>query len=279
MSHHLFCFGFGYVAEKLVKLTAAAEANWEFSGTKRSECSNHLANIYEFDSLLSIPTDVTHILISIPPKEEGDLVFEKFAKHISKLKNLQWVGYLSTTGVYGDTKGGVVDEESPINPSNPFSKRREISEKLWTDFAEKYDVPLFIFRLAGIYGPGRSVIDQVLAGKAKIIDKPEQVFSRMHVHDIAHALQLSMQNPLKPGIYNLADDAPCNSEELVSYACKLLNMDSPKPVSLEKAELSEMGRCFYSECRRVSNEKVKKELDLKLKFPSYKEGILYILNS
>lgn len=279
MMNHLFCFGFGYVAQKLVRIISASEKDWTFSGTKRVQTNNFMANIYEFDSLISIPSDVTHILISIPPKENGDIVFEKFEKHISKLPNLQWIGYLSTTGVYGDTKGEWVNEDSPINPANQFSKRREVAEKMWTDFAAKFDIPIFIFRLSGIYGPGRSVIDDILIDKVKIIDKKDQVFSRVHVHDIAHAIQLSMQNPLKPGIYNLADDYPCGKEEVVNYACKLLNIEPPKPVSLEDSGLSEMGKNFYKENRRVSNEKVKNELGLKFKFPTFKEGVLHILNS
>lgn len=282
MSHHLFCFGLGYVADRLIKLLSASEKDWMFSGTKRVATGGYaagLAEVHEFDNLLALPTDVTHVLISIPPHEDGDLVFNKFGPHLARLKKLEWLGYLSTTGVYGDTKGEWVNEDSPINPGSPFAKNREISEQIWANFCEKNKIPYFIFRLSGIYGPGRSVINRVLAGKAQIIDKPEQVFSRIHVHDIAHAIQLSMHNPLKPGVYNLADDYPCNSEELITYTCKLLNIDSPKPIPLEKAELGEMGKHFYNECRRVSNEKVKKDLGLKLKFPTYKEGILHILNS
>lgn len=279
MDRHLFCFGFGYLAKAVSKHVDATERHWVFSGTKRVVVNEPDVKIYSFESMLSIPKDVTHILISIPPKDEGDIVLSKFAKHITKLKNLQWIGYISTTGVYGDTKGEWVDEESPINPSNPFAKRRILAEQQWHDLCEKYNIPLVIFRVSGIYGPGRSSIETLLADKAHIIDKPDQVFSRIHIDDIAHIVHESIEQPEKYQVYNLADDYPCNPKEVTEFACSLINIAPPQPVKLEDANLSEMGKVFYSECKRVSNKKVKDRFKIKLKYPTYKEGLVGIMNS
>lgn len=279
MDRHLFCFGYGYCAKAVVSHVSVSERHWKFSGTKRAKTKEDDVEIYQFDSMLAIPRDVTHILISIPPKDDGDIVLSRFAQHINKLPKLQWIGYISTTGVYGDAKGEWVDEESPINPSNPFSKKRILAEHQWQDFCQKYKLPLVIFRIAGIYGPGRSAIDQILTDKAMIIDKPDQVFSRIHIDDIAHIIHASIETPTPGEVFNLADDAPAAPKDVTEFACTLLNVAPPKPVKLEDANLSEMAKIFYSECKRVRNNKVKDRFKIKLKYPSYKEGLMGIMNS
>lgn len=280
MDRHLFCFGYGYCAQAVVKHMAVSEKDWTFSGTKRNKINDQFAEVHQFDSMLALPRDITHILVSIPPKDDGDVALQRFAKHIAMLPKLQWVGYISSTGVYGDAKGEWVDENSPIQPNNPFSKKRILAEHQWQDFCGQHKIPLTIFRIAGIYGPGRSALDQVLSDKAVVIDTPNHVFSRIHIDDIAHIIHEAIEDyKHSEGIFNLADDNPSSAKDVIQYACTLLNVPSPKPVTLEEANLSEMGKVFYSECKRVKNEKVKKHFKLKLKYPSFREGLMGIMNS
>lgn len=268
MAKHLFCFGLGYVAQALIA-ELSKDSEWKFSGTKRSDSHIHGVAVFNYDNLAILPRNITHILVSIPPKDEGDVVVKQFSKQIKMLPNLKWVGYLSATGVYGDTRGAWVDENSALNPGNVVSKKRLIAEHQWQDLS----VPLNIFRLSGIYGQGRSAIEQVLSGTAKIIDKPEQYFSRIHVEDIIQVLIKTIEKEITNETYNLADDLPSNPREVIEYACELLKIAPPKPIKLEEAELSEMGKIFYSENKRVKNDKIKNQLSIKLKYPTYKEGL------
>ncbi len=268
MANHLFCFGIGYVATHLIS-SIKQQSNWKISGTKRTDTNIEAVDIFNYDDLAILPRDITHILISIPPKDEGDIVVKQFGKQIKMLPNLKWVGYLSATGVYGDTKGNWVDENSPLVPTNPFSKKRLIAEQQWQDLG----LPLNIFRLSGIYGPERNAIEQAKAGHAKIIDAKDQVFSRIHVADIVQVLIATIDNNIKDEIFNLADDNPSSAREVVEFAYEILTLPPPKPIKLEDAELSEMGKVFYSENRRVKNDKIKNVLGIKLKYPSYKEGL------
>lgn len=265
----LFCFGYGYVAQHL-KASLHSAGGWKFNGTKRADYNEDGIRIVTIDDLLLIPRDTTHILISTPPQENGDLVFHRFARQIEKLQNLTWLGYLSTTGVYGNTDGKLVDETTPTNPSNLFAKRRVIAEEQWLEFFNVAKIPTHVFRLAGIYGDGRSMTDQVRAGTARIIDKPDQVFSRIHVDDIVQTLIASIDKPNPGNIYNLADDYPCNPREVIEYICEKLSVEPPKAIKIEDAELSEMGKIFYSENKRVSNVKIKTDLGITLKYPSFK---------
>lgn len=273
MINHLFCFGFGYVAQKLVANLSSKE-EWKFSGTKRSEFHHHCVDIINYNDLMLIPRDVTHILVSIPPKDEGDIVANDLAKQIKMLPNLQWLGYLSATSVYGDTLGKWVNEDSPLNPRTPHAKRRVIAEEQW----QSLDLPLNIFRLSGIYGPGRSAFDRIHSGHIQIIDKPEQVFSRIHIDDIIQVLERSIESKDAREIYNLADDLPSSSKEVFEFAYNLMSNTPPKPVKLEDADLTEMGRNFYSECRRIQNAKIKDKLGIQLKYPTFKEGMKSIFS-
>lgn len=273
--NHLFCFGLGYTAKRLVT-RLSAEGAWKFSGTSRSTLHFPNTEMHIFDALLLLPDDITHILISIPPKETGDLVYNRFLAQIAKLKNLKWLGFLSSTTVYGDHKGEWTTEESVVNLGNPLARYRLIAENQWLDAHKDLKIPSHILRIAGIYGPGRSALERAISGHLKIIDKSDTIFSRIHVDDIVSALILSI-NATNPGsTYNLSDDYPCNPRENSEFACKILGITPPNPIPLAEAELSEIGLGFYAQSKRVSNKKVKTELGLTLAYPSYKEGLIAI---
>lgn len=275
---HLFCFGIGFTATRLARKLSAE--GWKISGTCRNaqkceELKKENISAYVFDDLREENLEgVTHILHSIQPNESGDIVINKHLPIIKRIKTLEWVGYLSTTGVYGDHKGEWVDENTPVNPPNERSRFRADAENSWLDSG----LPVHIFRLSGIYGPGRSAIDDVRAGEARRIYKEGQVFSRIHVDDITQTLMSSIKNPNRGEIYNCADDMPAPQHEVIEYACKLLNVPPPPLIDFKKAELSEMARSFYMNNRRVSNKKIKQELKIKLLYPSYKEGLLSLIN-
>lgn len=220
-----------------------------------------LENIWDMDS-------VTHILSSVPPDADGDCILSQHIDDLRKIKNLQWVGYLSTTGVYGDTKGGWVDENSPLNPPNDRSRYRMEAEQEWLDSG----LPVHIFRLSGIYGVGRSSIDSLKDGTARRIEKQNQFFSRIHVDDIVQILQASIEKPNPGSVYNCADDLPSSQEEVVAYAAELIGVEPPPLVPFEKAELSDMARSFYQSSRKVKNYKIKNELGVELKYKDYKDG-------
>lgn len=277
--NHLFCFGFGYTAQRLVqKLNALEPEAWKFTGTNRSPISGSMSKYsIIFDDCLRIPDDVTHILISIPPKENSEIVYNLFITQITKLKKLEWLGYLSATSVYGDKKGEWVDETSDTSNCGDVGEKRLMAESMWLDTATRDKIPVQIFRLAGIYGPGRSAIESAIAKKLHIIDKPDAVFSRIHVDDIVQTILFSMDAPKPKAIYNVADDYPCNPREVAEYACKLLGIKAPEPLTIDAANLSEMGKYFYSQSKRVSNNKIKEDLGVELLYPTFKEGLEAIL--
>jgi nucleoside-diphosphate-sugar epimerase len=185
----------------------------------------------------------------------------------------EWIGYLSTTGVYGNHNGGWVDEETTLAPSTQRGKFREMAENSWT----KLDMNLHIFRLAGIYGPGRGPFSKVRNGTARRIIKKGQLFSRIHVDDIAQTLLASIKSPRKGAIYNVCDDNPAPPEDVIAYAAELLGMPVPEAIDFDKADMSPMAKSFYAENKKVSNELIKKELGIKLKFPDYKTGLRSLL--
>lgn len=274
---HLFCFGLGYTALHLI--SSLDQEDWLFSGTTRSNINLSNVTNYIFDEIVSLPNDVTHILISIPPKDSGDLVIERFAKHLPRLKNLKWIGYLSTTGVYGDYQGAWVDEDSPLNPGNQLAKNRALAEQQWLKLMQDNNLPLQIFRLTGIYGNGgRNPLERILTENVDIIHKPNQYFSRIHVDDIVNILTASMRQSPQGEIFNLADDLPSQPAEVLEFAYKLLSKIPPTPISYEQADLSERAKVFYSESRRVKNDKVKKHFNIKLIYPTYKEGLRAIFD-
>ena len=210
----------------------------------------------------------THILASIPPGPDGDPALLALSPVWSP-KAGTWIGYLSTTGVYGDRAGGWAFEDDAPTPLSVEAKRRAEAEAAWRALAS----PAHVFRLPGIYGPGRSALEQVLSGTARRIDKPGQVFSRAHRTDIVSALTASMAKPNPGRIYNICDDHPCASGEVIVEACRLLGREPPPLIAFEAAGLSEMGKRFYSECKRVSNARAKDELGWELTFPTYFKGL------
>lgn len=279
---HLFCFGFGYSAEHLARRLAAE--GWRISGT--ATAAQGVAHIRHlgYDGLIcdgASPTpeltallgSATHVLVSVPPVEGEDVVLRWHAPDIAAAKCVAWIGYLSTVGVYGDRQGGWVDETTPPAPISDRSRHRLAAEEAWLAFGAAHARRVEIFRLAGIYGPGRSVVDELRKGTARRVVKPGQVFNRIHVADIARTLAAAMQAPGHHRIYNVADDEPTDSETALLYAADLLNMTPPPAIAFSAAQLSPMAQSFYAECKRVSNRRIKADLGVRLAYPTYREGL------
>lgn len=282
LENNLFCFGYGYSCSWLGQKLLSTD-NWSVAGTTRDREKKTLMResgirSYLFDNEHAIPDplymmrDVTHIIISTPPSDEGDPSFLAHARDIVKLPNLKWVGYLSTTGVYGDRNGEWVDENSGTRPTTRRGSRRLKAEEQWLSLLDN-DVPVHVFRLAGIYGPGRSALDSIRSGVARRIHKPGHAFSRIHVEDIVQILMTSMLNPVAGEIYNMCDDEPAPSHEVIDYACQLLGMDSPPLIDFDSVDMAPITRSFYADNKRVKNEKIKNTLDVLLKYPNYREGL------
>jgi len=278
----LFCFGLGFSALALARRLLAE--GWAVAGTTRSEekaaaLAAEGMEVFPFDRERprEIPASAlagtTHLLSSIAPDEEGDPVIDSYGVALAAASDLQWVGYLSTTGVYGTRDGGWVDEDSDLRPSAARSRRRVAAEEAWLAAWREYGLPVHVFRLAGIYGPGRSMLDTVRAGRAKRIDRPGQVFSRIHVDDIAAVLRASIDRPNPGRVYNVCDDDPAPPAEVTAYACGLLGVEPPPLVPLEEAGLSPMGLTFWSDNKRVSNRRLHEELGVDLQYPTYKAGL------
>jgi len=271
----LFCFGLGYTARALARSLHAD--HWTVAGTSRDGAAADYPTV-PFDGQRGLPggalDDVTHILVSIPPDEGSDPVLRCCsAELIARARRLAWVGYLSTTGVYGDHGGGWVDEDTPRTPLTDRARRRVAAEDDWLALQRDHGVPVHVFRLAGIYGPGRNQAEAVLDGSAKRIIKQNQVFSRIHVDDIVGVLRASMARPAPGRIYNVADDDPAPPQDVVAFAANLLGRPVPPEVVFEEAEMTPIARSFYSESKRVSNRRIRQELGYKLRYPTYREGL------
>lgn len=286
---HLFCFGLGYSALALSRLLV--REGWQVSGTCREEKRQaHLQaegfNVVRFDRDHPLPAavaaldGVTNVLSSVPPDAQGDPVLESCRRTLIAHHGLRWVGYLSTTGVYGDTGGIEVDETAPLRPTVERSRRRVAAERQWLDLFRAAAVPVHVFRLAGIYGPNRSPLDQVRRGEAKRLLRPGHLFSRIHVDDLATILRASMARPQPGYVYNVCDDTPAMQSDVVAYACELLGIEPPPLVPFEEAEshLSPMARSFWRDNRRVANTRLKRELGICLRYPDYRAGLRAILD-
>ena len=265
----LLSIGHGYVAQALAR--RLRPLGLRVIGTTRSPGKaarlDVEARIWPGDDLSDLLTEATHVLSSVAPQEGADPVLQAFGAQIADA-GPRWVGYLSTTGVYGDRSGGWVDETSELRPSTDRGAARVAAERGW----QALGVPLHIFRLPGIYGRGRSALDRLRAGTARRIVKPGQVFSRAHVEDIAQVLAASMERPA-PGIYNVADDEPAPPQDVIAFAAELLGVTTPPEVPFDEAELSPMARSFYSESKRVRNDLIKRKLGVRLLYPTYREGL------
>ena len=282
---YLFCFGLGYSALALAR--RLAELAWTVTGTCRSTEKAPLLRDAGFPAVLfdrDRPVDVealegvTRLLVSIPPDAVGDPVLARHGDDIAAMSGLCWLGYLSTTGVYGDRGGGWVDETAQLRPTGERGRRRVAAEQGWLGLWRNRGVPVHIFRLAGIYGPGRSAFDALRAGSAKRIGKPGQVFSRIHVEDLASVLIASLQKPRPGAVYNVCDDDPAPPEVVVAHAAGLLGVEAPPLVPLDAAELSPMARSFYDDNKRVSNRLIKTELEVSLRYPDFRAGLAAILS-
>lgn len=287
MTHQnkLFCFGYGYTCTFLGEALKKRGHDWKLSGTTRSIKKRTAlreigieTHIFDKEKPLADPNlwlkGTTHLLISTPPDHEGDYAFEIHAEDILHLMpDIQWIGYLSTTGVYGDRDGGWVDETSEMRPSSIRGTRRLLAEEQWLSLFKDHGLPIHIFRLAGIYGPGRSAIDSVRVGIARRIMKAGHAFCRIHVEDLVSTLLASMNNPHPGQIYNVADDEAAPSHEVIAYASRLLGRDPPPLVRFEDANLAPITLSFYSDNKRVSNAKMKKDLGVELKYPNYRLGL------
>ncbi len=282
----LFCFGLGYSAGRLARTLMAD--GWAVGGTCWSaDAVNQLraqdidAHLFDGDAAMATIhaalAGTTHLLNSIPPGEDGDPVLALHGADLAACAGLQWAGYLSTTGVYGDTDGAWVDETSPVAPTGIRARRRVQAERAWFDLWDGQDAAAHIFRLAGIYGPGRSALDAARRGAGHRIIKPGHVFSRIHVDDIVTVLRASMARPNPGAVYNVCDDAPAASAAVTCFACDLLGITPPPEIAFDDADLSPMARSFYADNRRVRNRRIHDELGVKLAHPNYKSGLRAIL--
>jgi dTDP-4-dehydrorhamnose reductase len=282
----LFAFGLGYSAEALARRLIAQ--GWDIAGTARDAdkierlarggyAMTHFAGEPDNPEVAPLLTGTTHLLLSIPPRGDGDPVLAHYSDAIAKLPSLAWIGYLSTVGVYGDHGGDWIDESTSPSPSNERTRARVDAERAWLAFGETTDCPVQVFRLAGIYGPGRSALDKLMAGTARRIVKPGQVFNRIHVEDIASVLEASIARPRSGAVYNVADDDAAPPGEVVAYAAELAGLPPPPEVLFEAADLTPMARSFYGNSRRVSNARIKSELGVALRYPTYREGLAALL--
>lgn len=276
----LFCFGLGYSARLLAGRLAVQ--GWAIRGTTRSQdkarsLEHQGFRVYPFARDRPLPAgalaDVSHVLTSIAPDEIGDPVLDTHRADLAALPGLGWVGYLGTTAVYGDRQGAWVDEEATIDPTLARADRRARAEAAW----RRSGLPVHIFRLAGIYGPGRNAFVNLKEGTARRIVKPGQVFSRIHVEDIATVLEASIVRPRAGAIYNVCDDEPTPPQDVVAYAAALLGIEPPPEQPYETADLSPMARTFYRDNRRVRNDRIKRELGVTLAYPTYREGLAALL--
>lgn len=280
MTKTLLSFGHGFSARALSPLLLAR--GWTIHGTTRSPdkadalSAQGVTPILWPDGDLSEALDsATHILISAGPDADGDPVLNMCGDRIAAIApRLEWVGYLSTTGVYGDHQGGWVTEDTPLTPSTRRGKMRVDAEAAWQAIP---GLPLHIFRLAGIYGPGRGPFEKVRQGTARRIVKPGQVFSRIHVDDIAQVLLASIDRPNPGAAYNVCDDDPAPPEDVIGHAAELLGLPLPPEVPFDEADMTPMARSFYAESKRVDNSRMKTELGVTLIHPDYRTGLRALL--
>ena len=278
----LVCIGLGYTAQ--VFAARVASQGWRVIGTaKTADGAARIASLgYEalpFDG--AVPSDAlrtalasaTHVLVSAPPDAAGDPLLRHHAGDLPP--SLFWIGYLSTVGVYGDHGGAWIDEATQPKPASTRSIWRLAAEQAWLDLAARTGIRTEIFRLAGIYGPGRGPLESVRNGTARAIIKPGQVFNRIHVEDIANVLAASIARPPSHAIFNVTDDEPAPPQDVLFHAAALLELPPPPTVDFATADLTPMARSFYSECKRVSNTRVKQALGVSLSFPTYRDGLAH----
>jgi len=285
---NIFCFGFGQVAKNFIKKINAKNIDISLAVTSRENSGKKVFAGIKYDSfqfsensfdenLIKNLETSNYILVSIAPVNGDDIVIKNF-QYILKVKKFKWLTYLSATSVYGNHDGEWVDEKSKTNPTSTTGSHRLKAERSWMDLAENQNLPLQIFRLSGIYSNEKNVLKRLKAGEAKIIKKKNQFFSRINVEDIAEILFKSLEQFKAKEIYNISDDKPASSEEVILYGSKLLNLEPPAIVELESIK-SEMAKNFYKDSKKVNNKKMKEIFNYKLKYPTYVEGLNYIFNN
>ncbi len=280
MDKRLLCFGYGFSARALA--ARLVPEGWQIAGTTRSaEKLDGIAAtgveplLWPGGDLRPLLEEFPNVLISVGPRPEGDPVLAEMREELAvAAPKMRWLGYLSTTGVYGDHQGGWVDEQTPLAPSTKRGLQRVNAEAAWRAVP---DLPLHIFRLAGIYGPGRGPFAKVRNGTARRIIKDGQIFSRIHVDDIAQALELSLAAPASGEIYNLCDDDPAPPQDVIGHAAELLGLPVPPEIPFEVAQMTPMARSFYAESKRVRNDHVKKALGWQPTYPDYRSGLAAML--
>lgn len=280
MGKTLISFGHGYSARALAK--RLLPQGWVIYGTTRKpekaealKAEGVVPVLWPDGDLAGAFAAASHILASAGPDEAGDPVLARYEAEIRAIApQLEWAGYLSTTGVYGDHRGGWVDESAPLTPATKRGQLRVAAENQWRAID---GLPLHIFRLAGIYGPGRGPFEKVRQGTARRIVKPGQVFSRIHVDDIARVLEASIDRPNPGAAYNVCDDDPAPPEDVIAHAAELLGLPVPPEVPFEEAEMSAMARSFYAESKKVDNRRIREELGVDLLYPDYRAGLKALL--
>ena len=294
MTKTLFSIGHGYSAQALAPRLLAA--GWQIIGTTRSPQKAHALAASGVTPLIFPPAPedaaqgaaafraalakASHVLSSVGPDSGQDPVLAAYGDDLAQAaRHLKWVGYLSSTGVYGHHGGDWVDETTPPDPGTTRGQARAHAEKGWRDLAAQSGLPLHVFRLAGIYGPGRGPFSKLRAGTAKRVIKPGQFFSRIHVDDIATVLAASINNPAPGTIYNVADDLPAPPEDVLSHAAHLLSLPPPPLADADMADLSPQARAFYAESKRVSNTRIRQDLGVTLAYPDYHSGLAAILDA
>ncbi len=270
----LFIFGQGFCGQELAKRQRAL--GWTVIGTHRASTEKDDDWVFDRDHPLpkSALADITHVVASIPPDEQGDPALE-WMMRFGPWPALRWIGYLSTTGVYGDHGGAWVTEESELRAQAGRSARRILAERRWLESG----LPIHVFRLPGIYGPGRSALEQVESGAAHRVIRPGQLFGRIHVADVANAVAASMARPNPGAIFNVADDEPALPSDVVAYAAQLLGVAPPPELTWEQAQtaLSPMALSFYADNKKVDNTRLKQELGVTLLYPNFRVGLSALL--
>jgi len=278
---NLVVFGLGFSAKAFVdfaasrfsSITATVTSQEKAARLTKDTCQVVVFNDEYADAKIeSALAQADAVLISIGPDEKGDPVLRRFARHIEQSKTIRWIGYLSTIGVYGDAQGGWVDEATLPTPSHARTNMRVKVEQEWLALGERAAKPVQIFRLAGIYGPGRNPILNLVQRAQRII-KPGQVFNRIHVDDIAQTLLASLAKPRAGAVYNVTDNEPAPPQDVLTYAAELMGVEPPPEIPFEKAVMSEMARSFYADNKRVSNRLIREELGVTPLYPTYREGI------
>ena len=285
---NIICFGFGQVAKNFIKKINDEGILFNLTTTSREETKNKKFENVDYQSFqftekgfdkkfISKLEEADHILLSIAPVNGGDIVIKNFQNHI-KPKKLKWITYLSATSVYGNHCGEWVDENSETKPTSSNGIERLQVEKEWMKLSDKFDLPFQIFRLSGIYSNQYNILARLKSGEAKIVNKKNHFFSRIHVEDIANILFNSLNLFKKKEIYNISDDKPASAEEVAMHGVKLLGADKPKTIEIDEIE-SEMLKNFYKDSKKVDNKKMKEFFNYKLKYPTYKEGLNHIFNN